>query len=100
MLKRRNIVLVVLAFATGTVAWGRGDNAQPRPPAVTLGAEEVKQLILLMDQDKNGKISKKEFLKFMEAEFSRLDKDKSGEMDVQELKNSQVRVVNFSSAGK
>jgi Ca2+-binding EF-hand superfamily protein len=31
-----------------------------------------------MDTDKNGKISKQEFTKFMEAEFERLDKDKSG----------------------
>jgi Ca2+-binding EF-hand superfamily protein len=38
-----------------------------------------------MDTDKNGKISKAEFIKFMEAEFDRLDKDKSGELDAKEL---------------
>ncbi len=48
---------------------------------LALGEEEVKQLLLLMDTNKNGKISKKEFMTFMEAEFDRLDRDKSGELD-------------------
>jgi len=33
-----------------------------------------------MDTDKNGKISKQEWMKFMEAEFDRLDKNKTGEL--------------------
>jgi Ca2+-binding EF-hand superfamily protein len=45
-----------------------------------------------MDTDKNGKISKKEFMAFMEAEFERLDKDKSGELDAKELRQSKLRV--------
>lgn len=48
-------------------------------------------LLLLMDTDKNGRISKKEFMDFMEAEFERLDKDKSGELDVKELTQSELR---------
>ena len=44
-----------------------------------------------MDTDKNGKISKKEWMTFMEAEFDRLDTDKSGELDVKELTQSQLR---------
>ena len=39
----------------------------------------------------NGKVSKQEFMSFMEAEFERLDKDKNGELDVQELTESRVR---------
>jgi Ca2+-binding EF-hand superfamily protein len=38
-----------------------------------------------MDTDKRGKVSKAEFMAFMEAEFDRLDKDKSGEVDLREL---------------
>lgn len=30
---------------------------------------EVKQLLLLMDTDKNGKIAKQEFMSFMNVEF-------------------------------
>ena len=58
---------------------------------LALGEDEVKQLLLLMDTDKSGKISKQEFMRFMEAEFDRLDKDKSGELDVKELAQSQIR---------
>jgi hypothetical protein len=31
-----------------------------------------------MEQDKDGKVSKQEFMSFMEAEFDRLDKNKGG----------------------
>ena len=54
------------------------------------GQKEVKRLLLLMDQDPNGKVSKAEFMKFMEAEFDRLDKDNSGELDVHRLTESPV----------
>jgi hypothetical protein len=59
---------------------------------LALGEDDVKALLLLMDADKNGKISKREFMTFMEAEFDRLDKDRSGELDPKELTQSQVRV--------
>jgi hypothetical protein len=36
---------------------------------VAKGEAEVKQLLPLMDQDKQGKVSKEEFMKFMAAEF-------------------------------
>ena len=58
---------------------------------LALGLDEVTQLVLLMDADKNGKISKQEYLNFMAAEFDRLDKDKSGELDIKELAQSQIR---------
>jgi EF hand len=43
-----------------------------------------------MDTDENGKISKAEWMKFMSDEFDRLDKDKSGELDPEELKQSRI----------
>lgn len=84
-------VYLGIALELGTVF------AQVRTPdnrkisTVALADIEVKQLLTLMDTDKNGKISKAEFLKFMDAEFDRLDKDKSGELDVKELTQSQLR---------
>jgi len=41
-----------------------------------MGEEQAKQLLLLIDTDKSGKISKQEWTRFMEAEFDRLDKEK------------------------
>ena len=67
---------------------------------LTLGDEEVKELLLLIDTDKRGRISKEEWMKFMEPEFDRLDKDQSGQLDVKELGQSRLRVSPFTSVGK
>ena len=64
------------------------------------GEDEVKQLLLLIDTDKNGKISTQEFMKFMGAEFERLDKDKSVELDVKEITQSKLHVSHPASVGK
>jgi len=58
-------------------------QAVPKPQdKLALGEPEVTQLLLLMDTDKNGKISKEEWMKFMEAEFDRLGPgDKTGQSD-------------------
>lgn len=62
----------------------------------------MKQLLLLMDTDKNRKISNQEWMKFIEAEFDRLDKDKKGEVDQNELQQSTVFIkhVRFAEVGK
>jgi len=85
--------LVVMGTAPSpSVAGQKVDKSVPKQQrTLALGEDEVKQLLFLMDTDKNGKISKKEFLRFMEAEFDRLDKDKSGELDPKELTQSQIR---------
>ena len=59
-------VAFLAAGITVKTAWARGENLPtgPPPPAV-LGEEDVKQLLVLLDQDHNGKISKQEFMKFM-----------------------------------
>jgi hypothetical protein len=97
MLKRYKITFAGLAVATllasGTwvgTALGR-ENTSPAPDKLALGENEVKQLLLLMDQDKDGKISKQDFMSFMDAEFSRLDRDQSGKLDVKELTQSRPR---------
>ena len=65
----------------------------PQSPQVVAGEAEAKKLILLMDADKNGKISRAEFMAFMAAEFDRLDVNKDGELDVKELEKSTLMVV-------
>jgi hypothetical protein len=39
-------------------------------------------------------------MKFMEAEFDKLDVEKNGELDVKELTQSKLRVRSFSAVGK
>ena len=43
-----------------------------------LREDATKQLLLLMDTDKNGKITRQEWMRFMGEEFDKLDKDKKG----------------------
>lgn len=82
-------------------ACAQGKQNTPKPAnKQQLAASQVKQLLLLMDTDKNGKISKQEWMSFMEAEFDRLDTDKSGELDPKELTHSRVQASTFTSAGK
>jgi Ca2+-binding EF-hand superfamily protein len=84
----------------GTAAAQKATVPKPQEK-LSLGDEEVKQLLLLMDADKNGKISKQERMKFMEAEFDRLDTAKNGQLDVKELALSKFRVSRpFASVGK
>src|ERR1700691_5352867 len=80
-----------IVFAVGTAFAQKTTPDAKKQNAVVLGEDEVKQLLALMDTDKNGKISKAEFMKFMEAEFDRLDTDKSGELDAKELTQSLIR---------
>ena len=71
-------------------------NSTVPPPSserIFEGETEAKKLLKLMDTDKNGKISKQEFMAFMEAEFDRMDVNKDGELDVKELTQNPVRSV-------
>lgn len=67
---------------------------------LALGEDEVKQLLLLIDTQNRGKITKQQWMNFMEAEFERLDKNRSGELDIAELAQSRLRVSPFAKAGK
>lgn len=70
--------------------------AVPKPQdRLALGENEVRQLLLLMNTDKQGNVSKQEYMKFMEAEFERLDKDKKGELSVKELTQSNLSAGRF-----
>jgi len=71
---------------TGTKATVPG----PLPGAVVVGEAEAKKLLVLMDADKSGKVSRAEFMAFMAAEFDRLDRNHDGELDVKELEQSQL----------
>ena len=94
--------LLATSLMLGTV-FAQSKQAAPRPQNQQNQEErtdEVKQLLLLMDTDKNGKISKQEWVNFMSAEFDRLDKDKSGDLNPKELAESRLQARTFASVGK
>jgi hypothetical protein len=101
MLRRTNrvwviVMLAVLVAAVAMVGTAMAQKATPRPQdKLTMGEDNVKQLLLLMDTDKRGKVSRQEFMKFMEAEFDRLDRGKSGELDVKEITRSSLQARVF-----
>ena len=103
MLSIQKITLSLVAGAVlfaGAAAIAQKQGVPEKQDKVALGTEEIKELLALMDTDKSGKISKKEFMDYMSAEFDRLDKDKSGELDAKELINSTLRPAARPAVGK
>jgi len=93
---RKAMVALAALLVGGTVAGtavAQKENVPKAQNKVAIGEDEVRQLLLLMDTDKNGKISRQEFMNFMQAEFDRLDTDRNGELDQKELTKSQIRVA-------
>jgi hypothetical protein len=108
MLIHRRIVHVTVAavFLAGAVAVevhaGQSEKSTGLPPPtpeqakagrqLAAATEAARNLLLAIDANKSGKISKEEWMKFMEAEFDRLDTDHKGQLDVDELTKSRIRV--------
>ena len=84
MWNRRTAIGGVVALAASAVAVPN-IFASGSVDKVEEGLPHAKQLLMLMDTDKNGKVSKQEFMSYMEAEFARLDINHDGELDVREL---------------
>jgi|SRR5271167_4270543 len=87
-------ILVVAVTFLGT-AVAQKASVPKSQDRLTLGEEQVRQLLLLMSTDKNGRVSKQEYMKFMEAEFQRLDKSKQGELDVKQLTQQNLSASRF-----
>jgi len=89
------MALLVAAGAGGIMAQDSGGqsaaaNSTLKEKNVAAGETEAKRLLLLMDRDQSGKVSRQEFMDFMAAEFDRLDKNKDGELDVKELTQTRL----------
>ncbi len=86
------VATVVLAGLAGVRALVPAATASPRLDPAAAGLKDTVQLLVLMETDGSGKVSKAEFMRFMETEFDRLDKNKDGELDVRELTQPQYYV--------
>ena len=73
------------------------NGAQSAQSPVEKGEYSAVQLLQLMDKDRNGKVSRAEFMKFMNEEFDRLDINKDGELDVNELAELHLHYLRGSS---
>ena len=98
MWKHKTILSAAFVIAMSAFPWpipevvvAQGKASVPRPQdALVLGENAAKDLLLLIEPDKNGKISRQAWMRFMGEEFDRLDKDKKGELDAQELRSDRL----------
>jgi Ca2+-binding EF-hand superfamily protein len=73
--------LVVGSVSTAAIAVSKRTNAAAQA--------DIRQLLRLMDKDLNGKVSKDEFLRYMSQTFDRLDVNKSGQLERNELPSAE-----------
>ena len=95
---RRSNLSVVLLVVTALGAGLPQKGLPKQPDKNVMAIENVKQLLLVMDTDKNGKISKEEWMRFMEAEFDKLDLEKKGKLDQTEIRRSTFYVKQARSS--
>jgi hypothetical protein len=91
MSKKRMMMLTAVIIA-GLGAARSLVPAALAAPKLDPGLKQTMQLLVLMETDSSGKVSKAEFMRFMETEFDKLDKNKDGELDVRELAAPQYYV--------
>jgi hypothetical protein len=92
-LKERTMRKVTIFIAIGTSLIVGATSAPAfafTQRALAAGERDAHHLLRLMDKDQNGRVSKQEFMQFMEAEFDRMDADRSGELTADELERSQL----------
>jgi hypothetical protein len=100
-MRRRNLPIALLLVTTLGVGFAQKD-VRRQPDRNVMATECVKQLLLVMDSDRRGKISKQEWMAFMEAEFDRLDIEKKGELDQTAIWQSMAHIkqARFSDLGR
>ena len=88
----------VIAFALAA----QKESAPKAPNRIALANDNAMAMLFLMDADKNGKISKQEWMSFMSAEFDRLDVNRRGELEPKKFDRSRMslRPVRIPGTGK
>lgn len=96
------VALLAIGGMVGAVAAQKSTTEAPsqHKGAIVAGQTAAKQLLLLMDTNKDGKVSKEEWMKFMSDEFDRLDTNHDGFVDVKDMEQAQIKPVPFYRAGK
>lgn len=101
----KSVQLVAATFVAGMLGGSavcQKDGVSRRPDPGDLADENVKKILFVMDTNKYGKITKEVWMKFMAAEFDRLDVNKSGTIDPKTLRldKTSIRVTRSSELGK
>jgi Ca2+-binding EF-hand superfamily protein len=89
-LVRKIVSFVAVSLVAGAVS-SDASAASKRTDAAA--RSDVRQLLSLMDKDKNGTVSKEEFLQYMSATFDALDVNRSGQLEPTELRNARTPIA-------
>jgi hypothetical protein len=89
---------IALLWCAGCLCNAALADDAPSTAKLKVGLPSMVQLLDLMDTNRNGTVSKEEFLQFMAAEFDFADKNKDGELNPKELR-SFVQGLNHPSHG-
>jgi hypothetical protein len=87
------LVLLVVFTVLGTAAAQKSSVPKPQD-RLAMGEQNVKQLLLLMDTDKNGMVTEQAYMEFMKAEFHHLDTAHHGELNARALAQSNLTATN------
>jgi Ca2+-binding EF-hand superfamily protein len=67
-------------------------------PTNATAQAQIRQLLLLMDKDKNGAVSKDEFMEYMSQTFDRVDVNKNSQLEHDNLSNARFPFGKGTSA--
>ena len=84
MLPAKAIALIATSFVVGTVSTAALAVSKR---TASMADRDVRKLVRMMDSDGNGVVSKDEFLQYMGQAFDRLDVNKSGALEPEELRH-------------
>ena len=88
-MSRASKITLLAALVIGAMTTGEASAARHRRGRGSYRGH-VEAIIEKMDADREGRVSKEEFIPFMSSEFDRLDRDRSGELTSQEISRSTV----------
>lgn len=92
------VAILIVLVATGTLLAAAAAQKASVPKVqelLAMGEDDVRHLLQLFDSNPKGMVTKQEYMKFMEAEFDRLDKEKKGELDVRKLAQAKLSAVHY-----
>jgi hypothetical protein len=78
-------ILALVSCLLGNMSASVAADPAHLPDVLAAGDASVRELLRLMDKNKDGSVSKDEFMRFMSEEFDRLDADHSGDLSREEL---------------
>jgi Ca2+-binding EF-hand superfamily protein len=86
---RRLITLVGMSLLVGSLSTSAFAVSKHTARTASSTDSNARQLLRMMDADRNGTVSKDEFLQYMSQTFDRRDVNKSGQLERNELSTSK-----------